>query len=77
MCHSFAISKNFTVHQNKDAQSVPSPEQLTVYTLITKNSLMRLIIYILKQRAQHLLVGNPSILGNLPILGDFLLRSTF
>jgi len=33
-----------------------SPEHLTIYTLITKNSLMCLIIYILKKRVQHLLV---------------------
>jgi hypothetical protein len=33
-----------------------SPEQLTNYTVITKNSLIYLMIYILKQRAQHLLV---------------------
>ena len=56
MAHSLAISKNFTAHQNKDAQSVPKPEQLAVYTLITKNSFMCLIIYILKQTALHLLV---------------------
>ena len=60
MSHSLAISKTFTVHQNKDAQSVPGSEQLTVYTVITKNSLICLMIYILEKRAQHL-----------PILGDF------
>jgi ABC-type amino acid transport system permease subunit len=48
-----------------------SPEQLTVYTVITKNSLMCLMIYVLKQRAQRL-----PILGNLPILGDFPLHGT-
>jgi hypothetical protein len=32
------------------------PEQLTVYTVFTKNSLICLMIYILKQRAQHILV---------------------
>jgi hypothetical protein len=32
------------------------PEQLTAYALITKKSLICLMIYILNQRAQHLLV---------------------
>ena len=40
------------------ASQYRSPEQLTVYTLITQNSLMCLIICILKQRAQYLLVWN-------------------
>ena len=35
-----------------------SPEQLTVYTVITKNSLICLMIYIFEQRTQHLLVRN-------------------
>jgi len=45
MSHSLAINKNFTAHQNKK-----------VFTLIRKNSLVCLIIYILKQRVQYLVV---------------------
>ena len=58
MSHSLAINKNFTAHQNKDVQSVPNTEQLTVYTVNAKNSLICLKIYILKQRAEQLLVWN-------------------
>ena len=58
MNYSLVISKNFTAHQNKDAQSVPKSWELTVFTVIAKNSLICLMIYILEQRAQHFLVWN-------------------
>jgi len=63
MSRSFAISKDLTSHQNKDTHSVPptqyrSLEQLTVYNVIITNNLIRLMIYNLKQAAQHLLVRN-------------------
>jgi len=51
MTHSLAISKNFTAHQKKTPIQYRSPEELTVYTVITKNSLIYLMIDILKQRA--------------------------
>jgi hypothetical protein len=66
MGHSLAISKNFTAHQNKDTHSVPKSwatdrsycDYYTRWSVITKGSFMCLVIYILKQRAQHLLVWN-------------------
>jgi len=54
----FSGKQKFHSTPNKDVQSVLKSEQLTVYTVITKKSLICLMIYILKQRAQHLLVRN-------------------
>jgi len=58
MYHSLAISKNFTAHQNKTPGQHWSPELLTFYAVITKNRLIYLMIYIFKQRAQHVLIWN-------------------
>jgi len=58
MSRSLAISKNFTAHQNKMPTQYRSPEQLAVCTMITKNNLMCLMTYILKQRVLRLLVWN-------------------
>ena len=55
MSYSIPIRKNFTAHQNTPSQ-YGSPEQLAVYNVLTKNSLVWLTIYILEQRAQHLLL---------------------
>jgi len=49
MSHSLAISKKFTAHQTKTHIQYRSPEHLTIYTVITKNSLFCLMIYILQQ----------------------------
>jgi len=61
MAHESQFSDKQKFHsapKTKTPSQYRSPEQLTIYTLITKNSLMCLIIYILKQRVQHLLVWN-------------------
>ena len=59
MGHSLVISKNFLRRiKTKMPSQYWSPEQLTVYTVITNNSLICLMIYILKQIAQYLLVWN-------------------
>jgi len=60
MSHSLGISKNFTAHQNKTSSQYQSLEELTVYNMITINSLICLMIYILKLRAQNLPVWNNS-----------------
>ena len=58
MSHSLAISKNLTAHRNKDTQSVPKSWAMTVYNIITINNHICLMIYIVKLRAQNLLVWN-------------------
>jgi hypothetical protein len=59
MSHSRGISKNFTLHKKKKTLSqYRSLGQLTVYSVITSNNLICLMSYILKHRAQHLLVWN-------------------
>jgi len=56
MRHCLGISRNFTSYQKKQTPSqYQSLEQLTVYNMVT-NNLICLIIYILKFRAQNLLV---------------------
>jgi hypothetical protein len=42
--------------QSTPKKNTPSLEQLTVYSVITINNLICLMIYILKRRTQHLLV---------------------
>jgi hypothetical protein len=58
MSHSLAISKNVTAHQNEEAQSVPRSWANNRLYSDTRTSLICLMIYILKQRAQQLLVWN-------------------
>jgi hypothetical protein len=67
MSHSLPISKNFTAHQNKDAQSVPKYWATERLYCDYKEQPHLLEDYILKQRAQHLLVW----IMHLPMLGDF------
>jgi hypothetical protein len=61
MDHRLGISKNFTVHQNKDIRQYWSLKQLTIYNVITSHNLICLMVYILKLRAQHLMVWNNAL----------------
>jgi hypothetical protein len=54
--HSLGISKNFTAHQKKAPSQYRSLEQMTIYNVITINNPICLMSYILKHRAQHLMV---------------------
>ena len=56
MSYSLVISKISQRTETKTPSQYQSPEQLTIYTVITRTNLIRLMIYIHKQRAQHLLV---------------------
>jgi hypothetical protein len=52
------VSKKFTTHQNQDTPRVLKSWALTLYSMITINNFICLMINIIKRKAQHLLVLN-------------------
>ena len=56
MSHSLGMSKISQRAETKTSHQYRSLEQLAIYNVIAINNLICLMIYILKQRAQHLMV---------------------